>query len=76
MHEAILKPGNVLELGVGGPVIEDVDAIYVARAAVFGAEDDRKGGLAMVVGKEEVTGGGGTVPGAADSTAAEDVLGR
>jgi hypothetical protein len=48
----------------------------VARAAVFGAEDDRKGGLAMVVGKEEVTGGGGTVPGAADSTAAEDVFGR
>jgi hypothetical protein len=78
MCRVIFKPSNVLELGAGGPVIKDEDVFPVGAgwAAVFGAADDRKGGLAMVVGKEEVTGRGGAVPGATDRTTAEDVFGR
>jgi hypothetical protein len=64
-----------LEVGIGGPVIEDGDA-FVASAAVFAAADDRKGGLAAVVGMKEVVGGSGAVPGTADSATAEEVLGR
>jgi hypothetical protein len=64
-----------LEVGVRGPVIEDGD-VFVGSAGVYGAAEDRKGGLAEVVGIKKVSGGGGAVPGTADGATAEEVLGR
>jgi hypothetical protein len=56
-------------------VIEDGD-VFVGSAGVYGAAEDRKGGLAEVVGIKKVSGGGGAVPGTADGATAEEVLGR
>ena len=54
-----LDPGDMLDLGVGGPIVEGGDVLVLAVAAVyvfaFGGEGD--GWLAAVVCKEELAGG-------------------
>ena len=65
-------------LGGGGPslVVEGGDVCEEAAAVVEIVDvGEREGGLAGVVGEEEVAGGGGAAPGTADGTAAEEVFG-
>ena len=70
--EGPAKPGDGVELGVGGgggPVVEGEEV----TVPVVGG--DGECGLACVVGQEEATGGGGAAPGAADGAAAEEGFG-
>ena len=70
----IVKPGDGLELGVGGPVVEGED-VSVPLAGLFVSADDGEGGLSAVVRQEEVAGGGGAAPRAADGAAAQEKFG-
>jgi hypothetical protein len=71
----VVKTDDGLELVVGGLVIEG-EELFVVSSGVFvsefGEDDDGEGWLAIVVGMEEIEGGGGAAPGTANGAAAEE----
>jgi hypothetical protein len=69
----VVKTDDGLELVVGGSVIEG-EELFVVSSGVseFGEDDDGEGWLAIVVGMEEIEGGGGAAPGTANGAAAEE----
>jgi hypothetical protein len=68
----IIKPSDGLELGVCGPVIESKEVVVDGVVGAVGlTPDNGEGGLAVMVGEEEVAGGGGVAPGAAHGAAPE-----
>jgi hypothetical protein len=68
----LIKPSDGSELGVGGPVIESKEVVVDGVVGAVGlTPDNGEGGLAVMVGEEEVAGGGGAAPGAAHGAAPE-----
>jgi hypothetical protein len=69
----VVKTDDGLELVVGGSVIEGEEVFAVSSGvSEFGEDDDGEGWLTIVVGMEEIEGGGGAAPGTANSAAAEE----
>jgi hypothetical protein len=73
--EGVVKSGNWLELGAGGPAMEGEDS-FVATTTVLGGAYNGEGGLTAVVGQQKEAGRGGETPGAAHRAAAEEGFGR
>lgn len=64
-----------MELGSGGGLVVEGNDVLGADGAAFITVEEVEGGLAGVMGQEEVVGGGHVAPGKADGAAAEEVLG-
>jgi hypothetical protein len=71
-RESLVKLGNGLELGVGGPMVQGVGVLVATAAGCSVSADDGEGGLSVVVRQEKIAGGGDTQPGAADGAAANE----
>jgi hypothetical protein len=71
MELGTVKPGDMLDLGVGGPVVNG-ENVSVVPVGLLVSVYDGEGGLPAVVLQEEVAGGGDAAPGTADGAAAEE----